>query len=64
MYDLVEQIIQKLEENQIVNTETPYLAVNHVRDLLIPLSQRQIRLPIWNRASAIIEENESRVGIG
>lgn len=66
MYAVVEKIIDLLARHQsdMVASGKPeeaFLAVNHVRDLLIPLKERKSKQPLWNQAVQFLEESESRV---
>ncbi|XP_038060624.1 inner nuclear membrane protein Man1-like [Patiria miniata] len=42
---------------------SPYLAIPHVRDTLIPLKHRKERQHLWERAVHFINTNESRVRV-
>ncbi|CAL1531708.1 unnamed protein product [Lymnaea stagnalis] len=66
VYNMVEKIIDMLQEHhEQVKAEDfdepPYLAVTHVRDQLLPPSQRRQLQPIWDKAVAFIAANESRI---
>jgi len=65
IFDMVEKILallkKRYEECLIDNNLQPYLAVPHVRDMLIPLSKKKQMLPIWDKAVQYLNENESRV---
>ncbi len=66
MLAVVEKIIDLLARHQsdMVANDKPeeaFLAVNHVRDLLIPLKERKSKQPLWNQAVQFLEESESRV---
>ncbi|EDV24770.1 uncharacterized protein TRIADDRAFT_25080 [Trichoplax adhaerens] len=39
----------------------PYVAVSHVRDILIPPIQRQRKRKLWNEAANYVSKNDSRV---
>ncbi|XP_014669547.1 PREDICTED: inner nuclear membrane protein Man1-like isoform X2 [Priapulus caudatus] len=41
----------------------PYLAIPHVRDMLIPHNQRQAANRVWLKAVSFLSENESRVRV-
>jgi len=65
IFDMVEKILALLkkhyEECLLDNNRQPYLAVPHVRDMLISPSKRKQLLPIWDKAVQYLNENESRV---
>lgn len=66
VYSMVEMIIDLLARHQasMVVERRPhdaYLAVTHVRDVLIPLKERKSKLKLWNKAVQFLEDNESRV---
>ncbi|XP_074620236.1 uncharacterized protein LOC141879033 isoform X1 [Acropora palmata] len=67
MYQFVEKIIEILREHhQASKTEKtllPYLPIPHVRDMLIPPSDRQRLLGAWNRAVRFLSGNESRIRV-
>ena len=63
---MVELIIDLLARHQsaMLSERRPqdaYLAVTHVRDVLIPLKERKSKLKLWNKAVQFLEDNESRV---
>ncbi|CAF0861158.1 unnamed protein product [Adineta ricciae] len=63
--DLTQKIIDLLEEQydeHLRNPETdPWVAINHIRDMLIPTHERQKLKELWERAKKQISERESRV---
>lgn len=66
VYSMVEMIIDLLARHQaaMVAEHRPhdaFLAVTHVRDVLIPLKERKSKLKLWNKAVQFLEDNESRV---
>lgn len=66
VYSMVEMIIDLLARHQsaMVADRRPqeaYLAVTHVRDVLIPLKERKSKQKLWNKAVQFLEDNESRV---
>ena len=66
VYSMVEMIIDLLARHQaaMVADRRPhdaFLAVTHVRDVLIPLKERKTKLKLWNKAVQFLEDNESRV---
>lgn len=66
MYALVERIIDLLSRHQSVmlsngRPQDAFLAVTHVRDVLIPLKERKAKQKLWNKAVQFLEDNESRV---
>ncbi|XP_012260213.2 inner nuclear membrane protein Man1 [Athalia rosae] len=68
VFRLVSEIISMLEmhhQNAAVaspgGTQENYLAINHVRDNLIPPKDRIKMASIWNKAVKFLDENESRV---
>ncbi len=63
---MVEMIIDLLARHQAAmmaerRPHDAFLAVTHVRDVLIPLKERKSKLKLWNKAVQFLEENESRV---
>ncbi|KAL5015529.1 hypothetical protein ScPMuIL_009799 [Solemya velum] len=67
IYCMVEKIIDMLKDNYDMNQKDrrhpPYLAVQHIRDQLLPPSQRRQLQPIWDKAVKFIEANESRIRV-
>ncbi|XP_068718898.1 inner nuclear membrane protein Man1-like [Montipora capricornis] len=67
MYPFVEKIIDILREHhEASKTEKnllPYLPIPHVRDMLIPPSDRQRLIGAWNRAVRFLSGNESRIRV-
>ncbi|PSN58467.1 Inner nuclear membrane protein Man1 [Blattella germanica] len=63
MFNLVEQIIDVLvRHQQAAPSPAPvYLPVNHVRDEIIPSTDRTRMTPLWDSAVKHIHENESRI---
>ncbi|XP_071449597.1 inner nuclear membrane protein Man1 isoform X2 [Hetaerina americana] len=73
VYRLVEQAITLLSAHQqhqaslgsgadgSASGEGAYLAINHVRDQLIPPSERQKKAALWEEVVQFLEERESRV---
>ncbi|XP_046401234.1 uncharacterized protein LOC124167313 [Ischnura elegans] len=73
VYQLVEQALALLSAHQqhqaslgsgadgIASGEGAYLAINHVRDQLIPPSERQKKAALWEEVVQFLEERESRV---
>lgn len=65
IFEMVEEIIAILkkhhEECQADGNRPPYLAVPHVRDMLIPPQRRNELYPIWDKAVEYLNENESRI---
>ncbi|GFO21850.1 inner nuclear membrane protein man1-like [Plakobranchus ocellatus] len=66
VFAMVEKIIDIVQEHHEQNKgedsdEPPYLAVQHVRDQLLPPSRRRKLQPIWNKAVEFIAANESRI---
>uniref|UniRef100_A0A2C9L6Z8 LEM domain-containing protein n=1 Tax=Biomphalaria glabrata TaxID=6526 RepID=A0A2C9L6Z8_BIOGL len=66
VYAMVEKIIDILREHHELakkddSDEQPYLAVQHVRDQLLPPASRQQMKPIWDKAVEFIADNESRI---
>ena len=66
VYSMVEMIIDLLARHQSAmqserRPQDAYLAVTHVRDVLIPLKERKTKIKLWNKAVQFLEENESRV---
>lgn len=67
MYQFVEKIIDILREHhEASKTEKnllPYLPIPHVRDMLIPPTDRQKKFKAWNRAVRFLSANESRIRV-
>ncbi|XP_021927347.1 inner nuclear membrane protein Man1 isoform X2 [Zootermopsis nevadensis] len=63
VYKMVERIIELLVNHQQNATpgKQPFLAVNHVRDQLIPPPDRSRLAKVWNKAVHWIKNSESRV---
>lgn len=68
VYELVEKIIEMLKDNYEVSERKndpknypPYMAVQHVRDQLIPVPKRRQMQTLWDDAVKFIEANESRI---
>ncbi|CAF1236453.1 unnamed protein product [Adineta steineri] len=63
--DFIEKITDLLEnqyEEHIRDSETkPWLAISHIRDMLIPPQDRKRLKTLWERAKKQISESESRV---
>lgn len=67
VFQLVSEIISKLElnyQNYVTaspgSNMEPYLAINHVRDNLIPPKDRKKLSTAWDAAVKFLDENESR----
>ncbi|XP_072177866.1 uncharacterized protein [Diadema setosum] len=64
---LVERIIEVLANHQKAcyqdKSLTPYLAIPHVRDTLIPLAERHKKQHLWQKAVQFLNVNESRVRV-
>ncbi|KAL9972027.1 hypothetical protein ACROYT_G018266 [Oculina patagonica] len=67
MYQFVENIIDILREHHEASKAEknllPYLPIPHVRDMLIPPSDRQRLSKAWNRAVRFLSANESRIRV-
>ncbi|CDW54598.1 inner nuclear membrane protein Man1 [Trichuris trichiura] len=65
IYELAEKITRYLKTHYRKCVEhgiqDKFLPVPHVRDHLIPISQRKAMAPIWEKAVQFICENESRI---
>lgn len=66
VYTFVEMIIDLLARHHATclaenRADDAFLAVNHVRDVLIPIKEKMAKLKLWNKAVQFLEENESRV---
>ncbi|XP_012288388.1 inner nuclear membrane protein Man1 [Orussus abietinus] len=68
VFQLVSEIIGMVElhhQNSLManpnNTKETYLAINHVRDNLIPPEKRKKMVHLWEKAVKFIDENESRL---
>ncbi|XP_044763400.1 LEM protein 2 [Coccinella septempunctata] len=55
---LVEKILEVLQSSE---GEDNYYVINHVRDMIIPVTERKAKDNIWKKAVEFINENESRV---
>lgn len=67
VFTLVSEIISMLElHHQSFATASPggtqesYLAINHIRDNLIPPKDRRRLSGLWEKAVKFLDENESR----
>lgn len=67
VFNLVSEIISMLElHHQSYATTSPggtqesYLAINHIRDNLIPPKDRKNLSGLWEKAVKFLDENESR----
>ncbi|XP_052781981.1 inner nuclear membrane protein Man1-like [Mya arenaria] len=70
VYEMVEKIIEILKENFELSerkndpTNYPtYMAVQHIRDQLIPVPKRRLLQSLWEEAVKFIETNESRIRV-
>ncbi|XP_033746593.1 LOW QUALITY PROTEIN: inner nuclear membrane protein Man1-like [Pecten maximus] len=67
VFEIVEKIIDMVKENFDTNEQDSrqpsYMAVQHVRDQLLPPSQRRQMVPLWEKAVKFIEANESRIRV-
>ncbi|KAK2184900.1 hypothetical protein NP493_249g07019 [Ridgeia piscesae] len=67
VYKIVEQIIDILqkhcEENDGKDGMKPYLAIPHVRDMLIAPAERAQKQATWDKAVKFLSANESRVRV-
>ncbi|XP_069101084.1 inner nuclear membrane protein Man1-like [Argopecten irradians] len=67
VFEMVEKIIDMVKENYDMNEpddrQSSYLAIQHVRDQLLPPSQRRRMVPLWEKAVKFIEANESRIRV-
>lgn len=68
VFHLVSEIISMVEtHHQNAATPSPggtqesYLAINHVRDNLIPPKDRKKMAGLWDKAVKFLDENESRI---
>uniref|UniRef100_A0A915HK14 Man1/Src1 C-terminal domain-containing protein n=1 Tax=Romanomermis culicivorax TaxID=13658 RepID=A0A915HK14_ROMCU len=66
IFEMVEEIIDILKKHHEECLTSPgdhqtYLAVPHVRDMLIPANRRKELYPIWDKAVEYLNENESRI---
>jgi len=63
--DFIEKIMDLLEnqyEEHLRDSQTkPWLAISHIRDMLIPQQDRKRLKSLWERAQKQISESESRV---
>lgn len=67
VFHLVSEIIRMVEINHQSSattspggTQESYLAINHVRDNLIPPKNRKKMAGTWEKAVKFLDENESR----
>ncbi|BFZ08387.1 hypothetical protein BsWGS_11426 [Bradybaena similaris] len=66
VYAMVENIIDILQNHYEQtkgedSSDSQYLAVQHIRDQLLPPSTRRKMQPIWDKAVKFIADNESRI---
>ena len=70
VFELVEQVLsllmkhhqhQTLQDRSRRTSNRPGVAVNHIRDQLIPPQDRKRKYKIWNKVVSYIRESESRV---
>ncbi|XP_046339883.2 inner nuclear membrane protein Man1-like isoform X1 [Haliotis rufescens] len=66
VYAMVDEIIDILKRHHDVTqgengSHNQFLAVQHVRDQLLPPSRRKELQPVWDKAVLFIEKNESRI---
>ncbi|XP_071810292.1 inner nuclear membrane protein Man1-like isoform X2 [Asterias amurensis] len=65
MLELVDEINEMLRSHQMAYNKdkslSPYLALPHVRDTLIPLKHRREKQRLWDKAVLFINTHESRV---
>ncbi|XP_014218016.1 inner nuclear membrane protein Man1 [Copidosoma floridanum] len=66
VFNLVSEIINMLETHYQSTTspggtQESYLAVNHIRDNLIPPKDRKHMNDVWEKAVKFLDENESRI---
>ncbi|GLV36949.1 MAN1 [Carabus blaptoides fortunei] len=60
IYSMVEKILDILQSNASDNSDN-YLAVNHIRDMLISPQDRKRLSSVWAGAVKFLQENESRI---
>nr|XP_023018775.1 inner nuclear membrane protein Man1 [Leptinotarsa decemlineata] len=58
---MVEKIIDILQSSCGEEGGDPFLVINHVRDMILPIVDRQKKEKTWAKAVQFINENESRV---
>ncbi|XP_064632934.1 inner nuclear membrane protein Man1-like isoform X2 [Lineus longissimus] len=67
VFAMVEKIIDTLKQHHDAHEQNkelqPYVAILHVRDMLIPIKERKKKQPIWDEAVRFLEANESRVRV-
>ncbi|KAI0216329.1 Inner nuclear membrane protein Man1 [Lamellibrachia satsuma] len=67
VYKIVEQIIEILqrhcEDNEGKDGMKPYLAIPHVRDMLIAPADRAQKQALWDKAVKFLSANESRIRV-
>lgn len=62
VFELVEQVLSLLvAQHQLGGTNKACLAVNHIRDQLIPPQDRKRKRRVWDKVMRYIRESESRV---
>lgn len=60
--DILQMLENQYEEHLRDPTNThPWLAISHIRDMLIPVADRKKMKELWQRAQKQISESESRV---
>ncbi|CAH0549480.1 unnamed protein product [Brassicogethes aeneus] len=57
---MLERIIEILQTSATEEGEN-YVVINHIRDMILPVQDRQTKEKTWNKAVQFINENESRV---
>ncbi|XP_063402425.1 inner nuclear membrane protein Man1-like [Mytilus trossulus] len=67
VYNMVEQIIDVIKDNfeasEGESNVPSFMAIQHVRDQLLPIAKRKKLLPTWEKAVKFIEANESRIRV-
>lgn len=51
------------DECMKMKDERDYVAISHVRDMLIPIQERKRLQPLWDKAVKFLSANESRVKV-
>ncbi|XP_018329156.1 LEM protein 2 [Agrilus planipennis] len=61
VFAMVERIVEILQNHVEEEKENNFLVINHVRDMIVPISDRKLKQRTWEKAVKFINENESRI---
>lgn len=59
--DIINVLMEKAYDPDTAGTEAASVVINHLRDKLIPATERSSMESVWNAAVKYIEQNESRI---